>query len=226
MKFFVIVINDGRNNYLQRTLESLSANVFFPEGSEVEGLIIDDWPGNSRQKRNDWFLADLAIKFGFTLVLNHENLGINKTVQKAWSLVPDDIDFIWHQENDFEYLDKINVGEMAQAMEDKNIFHVALLRQPWYDQEKKLGGIYQCAPEEYFESNVHGVDLVLHKRHFTHNPGLYPKRIAVQMEKYGEYNFKDKLLQENPEGYFSYYGKLKDAPRVLHIGELKHGKEW
>lgn len=218
MKICIIILTDGRNDYLARTLESLESRVVFPEGAEVYKIMVDDWPADRGLKT----LKKLVKKYNIDkLVLNEENLGIDKTVQKAWSLVPQDTDYIWHQENDFEYLQKIDVSQMISVLNNPTIVQVALVRQPWFEDEKSSGSLMKTRPHRFKQASVSNVDIVIHRDHFTHNPSIYKTKWIEQMEGYSEYKFKDHLLAKNGVLYFSYLGKLEDGHTILHIGERK-----
>ncbi len=106
MKICVLIFTDGRNDYLERMLKSFSENVIFPEEAEVKIILHDDMP----QKRDTKYLKKLAEQYNISeLVFNSKNAGINESVMRAWRKVPADTDFIWHQENDFIYNQKIDI---------------------------------------------------------------------------------------------------------------------
>jgi hypothetical protein len=218
MKFCVIIINDGRNDYLAKSLKSFSENVVFPEGSEVTKILIDDWP----LERDEKEIKRLAKKYGVkTVILNDTNLGVNQTVRKIWSEIPKDIDYVWHQENDFIFLEKVNIQELMKVLESPIIVQCALVRQAWFEDEKQCGTLMNTRPERWKDANVSGTDIVVHRDHFTFNPSLYKSKWLVYIEPFGEYALKDYYLSKNPGLYFSYYGKREDSNRILHIGEKK-----
>jgi hypothetical protein len=219
MKVCVIIINDGRNDYLQRTLESFCDNVIFPEGCDVYKLLIDDVPaartGTQLQRLIYFYKIDKCI-------LNDENTGISATVQKAWENVPEDCDYIWHQENDFIFTDKVYIEKFAAVLESPIIYQVACLRQAWSEHEKQYGGIYQSAPNLFKDARFNDLDIVIHKEYFTHNPSLYRRDVIAQIPNYTEYSFKEYLMRKRA-GYFAYWGKLTDKNLVEHIGYTKRG---
>lgn len=218
MKICIIILTDGRNDYLARTLESMEKHLVFPEGSEVFKIMVDDWPEDRDLKE----LKKLSKKYKIDkLVLNDSNIGIDKTVQKAWSLVPEDIDYIWHQENDFEYLDLVNISKMMKVLESPIIVQTALVRQPWFPDEKEAGSLMNTRPSRFKQASVAGEDIIIHRDHFTHNPSLYKRKWIAQMDNYNEYNFKDYILKNNSVVYFAYMGKIENPHAIVHIGEKK-----
>jgi GT2 family glycosyltransferase len=218
MKFCVIIINDGRNDYLEQSLKSFKENVVFPEGSKVYKILIDDWP----QERDEEAIKKIAKKYKIDkVVLNEENLGVNRNVKKVWNLVPEDVDYIWHQENDFTYLEKVSIETLMRVLENPTIIQCALLRQAWFEDELHFGTLMKTRPERWRSANVGGIDIVLHKDHFTFNPSLYKRKWLVDLEPFGEYDLRNYYMAKHPGFYFSYLGTKEDKHRVLHIGERK-----
>lgn len=218
MKFCVIIINDGRNDYLEATLKSFKENVIFPEGSTVHKILIDDWP----KERNEEELKKIAKKYKVNkVILNEKNLGVNETVRKVWNQIPEDIDYIWHQENDFVFLEKVDIEAFIKILENPIIVQCALVRQAWFEDEKECGTLMNTRPERWRVANVSGTDIILHKDHFTFNPSLYKRKWIVDLFPFGEYQLSAYYLTRNPALYFAYYGKKEDSHRVLHIGERK-----
>jgi hypothetical protein len=218
MKFCVIIINDGRNDYLAQSLKSFSENVIFPEGSEVTKILIDDWP----EERDEQTIKKLCKKHKVDkVVFNETNLGVNETVRKVWSLIPEDVDYVFHQENDFVYLEKVEIKTLMKVLDNPIIVQCALVRQAWFDDEKHAGSLMKTRPERWRSANVSGTDIVIHRDHFTFNPSLYKKHWVQDVFPFGEYQLKDFYLRKNPGLYFSYLGTKEDNHRILHIGEKK-----
>lgn len=222
MKIVVLVINDGRNDYLEQTLKSFKKNVVMPPEAEVFTLLIDDMP----EGRNENEIQDIVKKYEINkAILNEENLGINAVVQLAWQAIsvlkPD---YIFHQENDFVYNHTIDVQRMISALEcNQRIGQVALRRQPWFEDELKANTLYKDL-NYYRAVNIAGHELVFQKEYFTHNPCIYRAKHAVQIHGYNEYAYA-KYLLKNGIMTFAYMGKLDTPPHVTHIGYIKKGHE-
>lgn len=215
MKTCILIFNDGRNDYLERTLKSLFENVQFNDNYKI---LIDDVPENRDTEFLEWITAQYGID---SLVLNDENLGVFGSVQKAWGLIPEDCTHVWHQENDFTFNEKIDFDSMLKLSNHKRVFQVALLRQNWFAFEKKAESIFKAYPG-FRDANVSGHDVVLHKNYFTHNPCLYSKEHAIQCIGYDEYKYMKVLERIDSNGWCAYLGKMSDAPKVTHIGEVKY----
>lgn len=215
MRVCILIFNDGRNEYLRRTLSSFNEMV---EINDCYKILIDDNPLNRNQVEIDKIVSDFNID---QVILNDSNLGVFGTVQKAWRFIPQDCEYVFHLENDFLFNEFVDVNELVEVLESsKKIFQIALLRQDWFAFEKKVGGIYK-AYSPWSEMKIGKVDLVLHRHYFTHNPCVYHKRYAIQTSGYNEYGYMKVLRRVQQNGYCAYLGTLKDKPKVTHIGELK-----
>ncbi len=217
-RFCLLVFHDGRHDYLRRALASLSRHVVFPE--RPHRILIDDMPAG----REEAELRRIAAQYDFDrLVLHDANVGIEASVQQAWADLPEPTEYVFHLENDFVFLRRIDVADLVAVLADPAIVNVSLLRQPWYDDEIAAGGLMRTHPERFAPARVRGIDVVLHREYFGHNPGLYRRAYARQMAGYGEYSYRDLLLREDPARRFAILGRLGDRHRVLHIGERKTG---
>ncbi len=218
MKFCVIIINDGRNDYLEKSLKSFSEKVIFPEGSEITKILIDDWPLD----RDEKLIKKIGKKYGVNkYIFNEENLRVDNTVRKIWDNVPSDIDYVFHQENDFIYLEKIYISELVKVLETPTIVQCALARQAWFQDEKESGGLFKTRSERFRSGNASGIDIVMHRDHFTFNPSLYKRKWLVDINPFGEYQLSNYYLSQNSALWFAYYGKRTDKNRIEHIGEIK-----
>lgn len=218
MKFCVIIINDGRNDYLEKSLKSFSENVIFPEDSDITKILIDDWPIHRDEKT----IKKIGKKHGVNkFIFNETNLKVDNTVHKIWSCVPEDIDYIFHQENDFIYLEKVYISELMKVLESPVIVQCALARQAWFKDELESGSLFNTRPERFRSGNIAGLDIVMHKDHFTFNPSLYKRKWLVNIDPFGEYQLCNHYLSQNSALWFTYLGKRTDKNRIEHIGEIK-----
>lgn len=212
-KVCVLFFTDGRDQYTERMMESLHTNVVFPFPA-YKILMVD----NPDQDRD--FTEGLKEKYSIDQVIYcyKERWGIFEAVQLAWRNIPEDCNYVWHQENDFLFNEPVNIEAFVRVLQNKLIHQVALLRQAWYDDEVKSGGIFQNNPKAYRRANIAGIPLVVHREYFTHNPCLYRKSVIKHFEGYTEYS----IMKHLPSGgWCAFYGSLTDAPRVTHIGSEK-----
>lgn len=226
MKTCVIIFNDGRNDYLRKTLDSLIKNLLTKENKQANKfhlLLYDDMP----EGRDTEELTEIKKAYKIDdVILSGENYGINKSVQMAWGRIPKGTDYVWHQENDFLFNEPVKLHEMINPLIlNPMIGQVALLRQPWYDDEIEAGGLYDVGYRDYRSVNVAGIDLVGQTMFFSHNPCLYRAKHALQIENYNELNYAKYLMTHHNIKTFCYLGKKSDKPKVEHIGVIKVGKE-
>ena len=224
----VLVFNDGRNDYLEQTLATFTAQVSFPE--KPYKILIDDMP----EGRDLHLLHSIAARFGFDdLILNEANLGQFGTINKAWSCLPSHANYVFHLENDFVFPDPVDVRELVTVLEEPWICNITLLRQAWYADELDLGGLLKVKPERFHEEVVRGIPVCLHQDYFGYNPGMYRREFArVTPEAFRsadgtivwhERAYRNLLLAEDPARHFAILGRLTDPPRVLHIGHRRVG---
>lgn len=213
----VLIFHDGRNDYLEKTLKSFSENVMaIPEYS----LIIND----SAEADG----LEIATNYGVKKAINTGGgVGIFGAVMLAWKYVREhwpEVEFIWHQENDFTYNEQIDLCAMQRVLGNKHVMQCSLKRQAWYRHELKYGGFMEQLnaqkPKALLNYNINGVDIVTHREFFTNNPGLY--RIENMPEVYrSEYDIRNHFKKIDPNWTCTFLGKLSDKPKVHHIGEVK-----
>lgn len=211
-KVCIIFFTDGRDEYTEKMLKSFHENVIFP--FESHKILMVDNPGQDIE-----YIHNIQAEYNIDQVFfSRERLGIFGSVQKAWSMIPEDCNYVWHQENDFLFNEKVDIPSFVRALDNKLVHQVALLRQAWYDNEVAAGGIFQANPKAYRRANIGGVPLVVHREYFTHNPCLYRKNVVKHFDNYNEYS----MMRHLPSGGWSaFYGTLTDAPRITHIGVQK-----
>lgn len=126
------VFSTNRLEYLTRTLAAQRCFDF--AGCEVDRILIDDMPIG----RDDCMLRALAESHAYHEVyLHRENLSIGATWQEFWNLIRDrNYDYVLHQEDDVEVLERVSVTAMIEAYESGcQVSQVVLKRQPWYPHE-------------------------------------------------------------------------------------------
>jgi hypothetical protein len=213
MKIALLIFHEGRNEYLERTLSSFVENVMpIPEHS----LIVND----SYDKSG----IEIAQNFGVKKAIHTGGgSGIFRAIEKAWQYAREnwpDVEYVFHQENDFTYNEKIPVDQMLRVLQNEHVMQVALKRQAWYPNERKRGGFMEMNPKAYVNYNINGVDIVTHREFFTNNPSIY--RLDNMPENYmNEYLIRKHFAAIDPKYTCTFLGKRQDAPKVTHIGEIK-----
>lgn len=198
-KLALMVITDGRWDYLQRTLESAAVALDWPWHQRI---IVDDSGGD---------VGFCPTKFDF--VKNKPRRGLAGAIQTGWDALDKDIDYVFHLEDDFIFPDVVDIELMIELLEyEPELAQVALLRQPWSPQEQQAGGIYSIEPERFKQK----YGFVQQSHLFTFNPCLYPIGVARDYRAGLEAELTAKLLAD--DWRFGYLGELGDDPKTIHIG--------
>lgn len=199
MSICLLLISDGRSDYLDRTLKSLADTL-----STVDRVIHVD---------------DSDHRLGFAGAVEHGWRLITNT----------DAEFVFHVEADFLFHQPPPIERMAGLLErERHLAQVALKRQPWNDEERAAGGIVECHPDD-FETVTDGEDVwTEHRRFFTTNPSVYPARwcrMGWPQESESEGVFTHRLLAD-PLLRFAFWGAKHDPPLVEHIGAERLGHSY
>lgn len=199
MKVALIVITDGRWDYLLDTLDSAKSALNYDFSQK---LLIDDSGLNNVELDFD----------GFTIVKHKDRLGLAGAIQSAWDHLDPTTDFVFHLEDDFIFTEPVDIAHMVSLLKaNPDLAQMALMRQPWSPEEIAAGGIYQLNPHAYEIQK----DFYSHSRLFTFNPCIYPMKIT----EYGaglEAEVTERLLDA---GYqFAYYGQPGEPAKTIHIG--------
>lgn len=216
------VITNGREELLEQTIASIEKNLQY---DFVLKVIIDD-SGNTEHSLR------LQEKYGdnFQVISHATNRGLSGSIRSLWEVAQIlDVDYIWHQEDDFTFNEPVNIDLMISILEARpNLWQLALKRQPVNAEEAAVGGFMELAPETYFEHGFIDSDAIWleHRNFFTLNPCLYPISITRPLwpEGGGEKEFGERIFQ-NPEVMCGYLGTVADEPKVNHIGNYRTG-EW
>ena len=202
MKFTLLVITDGRDEYCIRSLASALENLPSPE----RVVLVDD----------------RTHELGFAGAVQH---GWNQ-------ILATDTEWVFHLEADFLFNGPVDLEAMAELAADEHVCQVALKRQPWNEQEKKAGGIVELDTDSFEEGEVRHRyrpyvlgSYTAHRKCFTTNPCLYRRDIAErgwpQVPK-SEGMFSLGLFSD-PAIVSTFWGGKFDAPAVTHIGDERQG---
>ena len=229
MNVTILFFSTNRLEYLIPTLESFHSKIDF-SNINLNKIFIDDYP----QDRNDDVFLKIKKHYNFDeMILHTENIGQSQTWKEAWELVPEDCDYIWHQEDDFIFPENIKIKELIRIMESLPIklSQICLKRQVWYENDSdfinkiesgKLGN------EIEFDLNGDKKNLILHQHYFNANPCLYPRWVTEEEYSYNpqESVIAEDLRNKYGDGVFSaIYGKRNDKPLCEHIGYYNQGKK-
>ena len=223
MRVAVVVVGDGRPQYLSQAVASLEQH--FPESLLEAMILINDAADEnySDHLRQEYPQFDRQI--------HHETRrGLAGAVRSAWETALEyPIDYVFHAEEDFTYTTDIPVGQMAYLLQEySNLAQVVLMRNP-VPHEKAAGGVIQASLSDHIERHDGNLLWVEHTKLFSFNPCLIPTRViesAVELApNFLEHDVTDLLLDL---GYkFSYWGGMTSEPLCHHIGDQRSsGYHW
>ena len=106
MNVALMVITDGRWDYLQRTLESAAECLDYPFSQRI---LVDD----SGEK-----VGFCPTKFDF--VKNTPRRGLAGAIQSGWDALNANIDYVFHLEDDFIFPDHVDLEAMIELLEYEN----------------------------------------------------------------------------------------------------------
>jgi hypothetical protein len=225
----LLVMTDGRGEYLERTLASFDEQV---SGPVTERVIHDD-SGETAYRM--W----LARRFpSHRLLSTGRRLGYAGAVRNARAhlAAKHAQPWVFSLEDDFEFRRPVNLGDLAELLLDQpHLAQIALRRQAW-GAEVEHGGFVEQAPGWYHErSDRDGTRMwVETRRNWTCNPSLFRSELCSGGWPDGlgsEGTYGQRLLAQGlPWGVpgdqvqFAYWGSI-DGGRdtVWHIGEHRAG---
>ena len=222
----VLIITDGRRDCFEKMMASWDHMATIDsEVSDVFHLVVDD---SGDLEYYNWIRNN--YKGSVDRIIHHKDRkGFGESIRTAWANIPIDCNWILHLEDDFTLNRHVNIGDMIRILKSNPFAaQVALYRQPWNREEIDAGGFYKQYPDIYQDAVTMGIDkahkVVVHKRNFTTNPCVYPRKIMEVGWPKGsesEGHFGIKLLKHGY--YFMFMGTTKDEPWVTHIGNERVG---
>lgn len=223
LKIAILIFTTSRYEYLLPTLESFYKMVDFGD-FELYTIMTDDYP----LRRDKKVLEDLKKMYNIDkLVINEENLGYGLSWKNAWKLIPNDVDYIWHQEEDFMFNEKINVMDLITTFNTcpVELTQLVLKRQIWFSNNDFIEMIEKGEVGE--QINFGDKKVVIHQYYFNANPCIYPKWIIDEEYEYDpqEHTIVETLKKRYPSKYSGMYGGIMDIPLVKHTGDYNQGKK-
>jgi hypothetical protein len=218
----LLIITDGRKEYLERTLNALRRHIDPATFSSF--TILNDCPDPTYQQ----WLDDSDIGYVIPPDPNGRR-GFGGAIREAWQHLHDhvDSDFIFHLEDDFVLQRDVDLRAMARVLDEyPHLAQIVLRRQPWNEIERSAGSLLNVGPED-FKASTNGLDHWLeHRRYFSTNPCLYPWWMTTLgwpegLQSEGRFSLR---LFQNPQLACAFWGQRDDEPWVHHIGEDRTGR--
>lgn len=166
----LVIIGDGRDYYLRQCVGSLSQLY----GPLSEHWMYDDTGDPSYRK-------ELANRYpNWRHIDGGPRQGCAGAFQQVWRQVAEgtQAEFVFLVEQDFRFVRPIHLSAMAGLLESRPyLAEVALLRQPWNEEEKRAGGIIEWHPDWYVDMEDKKGRHWLEHRSFTTNPCLFRRSL-------------------------------------------------
>jgi hypothetical protein len=230
----VLVITDGRDEYLDRCVASMREWV---TGDISEWWMHDD--GGTPAYR-----VGLADRYPGWRHINAgpERAGCAGSFRSCWRQLREhsSADHVFLVEGDFEFFRAVDLDAMAGLLNERPyLAEVALRRQPWNDVEKAAGGIVESHPDWYTDMrDESGREWLEQRAFFTTNCPVFrstlldvpwpPHRDGC----YSEGTFHQQLMRDGtPEVpgrdvRYAYWGARASGVWVKHIGHERAGKDY
>lgn len=228
MTIALVIIGDGRDEYLIQCTNSLQ----WIEGDISELWMYDD-SGDTDYRR-----ALMEHYPNWRHINGGERLGCAGAFQTVWRTLAMETraKFIFLVEQDFRFIRHIDLGSMAELLDDRPyLAEIALIRQPWNSEEKRAGGIVEWHPDWYTDMNDDIGRHWLEHRNFTTNPCLFRRTLlnipwpAHRPDAYSEGIFSHHIHTvgtseaNGEEVRCAYWGARDSGIWTEHIGHHRIG---
>lgn len=220
MSVALLVITDGRDEYLADCVASAEANL---HGPVTERWMYDDTGDQAHR------LALAARYPEFRHINNGPRQGFGGAIRAAWAQLAERsrADWVFHLEADFTFNRPVDLAAMVDVLANHwYLAQMALLRQPWNAAEHAAGGIINQHPGDYSDVTDGRHHWLEHRRFFTTNPSLYRRSLCSRGWPAGrgsEGRFGLALFAESLLNRCGFWGRRTDPPWVEHIGHQRVG---
>lgn len=212
----LVALTNDRRPHLEQTIRSAAKSLKGPIGRQL--LCVDDCasPGHERRIAKDlpgWDVQALGKSRGYAHA-------VAATLELA---IGSGQPWIFFVEDDFTFNEPVDLRAMQALMDaHPEIAQLALLRQAWFEHETAAGGLYEAKPEAFTQREGY----VEHRDFWTMNPMLTRRALLAEhqwpLKSHSERRFGQAVFKAN--GHVgAIWGKLKDKPRVTHIGAERAG---
>lgn len=196
MTVCLMVIHDGRHDYLERTMASAGENL----PAFDHEVVVDD---------------------------TAHTLGFGGAIREGWRRVLEtDAEFVFHLEGDFTFPRPVPVDDMIAVLRARPyLTQMALLRQPWNDEEKAAGSIFDLISADLeLNSDDEGRYWLEHRRPNTTNPSIWPRWVLERGwpdVRHSEGVFGGELMKSDHSLRAAYWGQGEE--NCFHIGDERTG---
>lgn len=214
VKLAVVVIGDGRGQYLQQAVQSITSNVLHPITARI---MVDD-------SGDPAYGAELDILYPEYIIIHGGRRGMAGAVQAGFdAALSVDPDYVLWVEEDFILTRQLPIGQAIQVLEShQNLAQMLFQRQPLSEIEDPdvIAGLIASSTTHRVHASYTEHDAI-----FSMNPCLIPRRVVAMGWPAGplgvgnEAGMTAKLLDA---GYsFGVWGHVGDHRYCEHIGAVR-----
>lgn len=222
MTIAVLVITDGRDEYLGKCVASATENL----GGPISEWWMYDDTGDEGYRRG------LRSRYpDFRHIENGARQGFAGAIRASWNRLDrfTQAEWIFHIEQDFLFTRPVCLSHMIDVMKDRPyLLQMALRRQAWNAEEIAAGGIVEMDPASFTSKQDQlGQHWLEHRKFWTTNPSLYKRsllKLGWPTGARSEGQFTAYLLQQRHEHRFGYWGARDSGVWVEHIGHTRQGR--
>lgn len=153
--------------------------------------------------------------------------GYNAAMKEVWRIGRNFPDGIFLLEDDFILETDVDVSYLKGILDQRpQLTQLALLRQPWWQNEVDAGGLIPALEKEghvFQDMSLYCGRAVWteHRAFFTTNPTYIPARTLGYEWPDGDYSegmFGKHLFDSDPDARSAFLGSRTDGPLVRHVG--------
>ncbi len=215
MKLCLVVVGDGRFEYLQQTLASARDAITHPITTRI---MIDDSGDTGYGQILEQFYPEFVHVHG-------GRRGLAGAVQAGFdAALASDPDYVFWLEEDWLFERPVEMKAMADLLDiHPDLCTMTLKRGIEYGNahEVAAGGWMEADPASYHDRDGY----VEHVHNFSLNPGLLPRKtleLGWPSGPIGTGNEDGMTGRCLDAGYrFAYWGQTSDPPAVIHIGQQR-----
>lgn len=217
----LVVMTDGRRAYLERTLATLD----LLRGPVSVRIIHDD---SGRPDYAEWLWDAYGNQYVIHSTGRRSGFDGAMRSARAWISGHDRNPFVWWHEDDFLLTREIDLHAIADVLDTHpHITQMALRRQPINATETTAGGVAEQWRNDITEHELDGCMWLEHRRVFTTNPSLIPRRMITDYEwpagSESEGRFGLHLFAEQPDFTSGFWGSWASGVWCEHIGTERAG---
>ncbi|MEU0937601.1 hypothetical protein [Embleya sp. NPDC005971] len=218
----LIVLTNGRRDCLEQTMRAVRRHL---HGVAHVTIVDDTGDADHRAWLSDTFTADVVP------VDPDAPAGYWRAMRTVWGIAAGER-AIAFWEDDFVLETHVDLDALTAVLDTHPyLTQIALLRQPWFGNERTAGGLIEAleAQGNEFVERIDGERAwIEHRACFTGNPSVIPAATLAHPWPDGAWSESrfGRDLFADPTTRGAYWGRRADPPRVRHIGHQRAGTDY